>query len=130
MAQGGDGQSVMGRVCIGAPPRRRSAAAAGLGMPPEAIALLLFFVGVAFVVGAVAAYAVGPRRPWAAILPILGAFGSLYVVGHRIGLSLGPQVNLFGFEVAIVWDVAVAIVAAVVVAVLQRAARQLRSAPA
>jgi hypothetical protein len=89
-------------------------------MPPEAIALLVFFVGVAFVVGAVAAYAVGPRRPWATILPILGAFGSLYVVGHRIGLSLGPQVNLFGFEVAIVWDVAVAIVAAVVVAVLQR----------
>ena len=96
-------------------------------MPPEAIALLVFFIGVAIVVGAVAAYVVGPRRPIAAVLPILAAFGSLYVVGHRLGLSVGPQVNLFGFEVSIVWDLVVAIVAAVVVAVLQRAALQRRS---
>ena len=96
-------------------------------MPPEAIALLVFFIGLAIVVGAVVAYAVGPRRPAVAILPILAAFGALYVVGHRLGLSVGPQANLFGFEVSIVWDVVVAIVAAVVVAVLQSAVLQRRA---
>ena len=90
-------------------------------MPPEAIALLAFFIGVAVVIGAIAAYAVGPRRPITVVLPVLGAFGSLYVVGHRLGLSVGPQLSLFGFEVSIVWDVAAAAVAAVMVALVQRA---------
>ena len=97
-------------------------------MPPEAIALLAVFTIVAIVVGSMAAYAVGPRRPAAVILPINGAFASLYVVGHRLALGLGPQLNLFGFEVSIVWDLVVASTTAIIVAVVQRAAQRRRSA--
>jgi hypothetical protein len=89
-------------------------------MPPAAVALLGFFIGVSIVVGAVAALAVGPRRPLAVVLPILAAFGALYLVGHRLGLDLGPQVDLFGFQVSIVWDLSVAFVAAVTMARVQR----------
>ena len=99
-------------------------------MPPAAIALLVFFIGVSIVVGAAAAYAVGPRRPVAVVLPILAAFGALYIVGHRLGLDLGPQVGLFGFQVSIVWDLVVAMVAAVTVAFVQRAVLRGRAAPA
>ena len=55
------------------------------------------------------------------ILPVLAAFGGLYVVGHRTGLELGPTIILFGYQVAIVQDVVVAVVAAGVAALIQRA---------
>ena len=96
-------------------------------MPAAAVALLVFFIGVSVAVGAAVAYAVGPRRPLVVVLPILAAFGALYVVGHRLGLSVGPQVTLFGFEVSLVWDLVVAVLAAAVTAVIQRSVLRRRA---
>ena len=91
--------------------------------------MLMIFSGVSVAVGGIAAYVVGPRRPMAIVLPVLAAFGALYLAGHRLGLDLGPQVGLFGFQVSIVWDLAVAVAAAIVTAVVQRAVLRRRSMP-
>ncbi len=97
-------------------------------MPPAAFALLGFFVAVAAGAGAGATAIVGPRRPVAVLAPVAAAFGGLYLVGHRLGLSIGPSVRLFGFDVALVWDVAVAIGAALAAALVQRAILERRDA--
>lgn len=90
-------------------------------MPPAAYALVILFALVSIAAGVIAARVVGPRRPWAPIVPALAAFGVLYLVGHRFAFGVGPNVGLFGFEVAIVSDVAFALVAAGAAAVVQRA---------
>ena len=90
-------------------------------MPASAFALLSFFTGVSVATGAASAYVVGPRRRRAVVLPILGAFLALYVVGHRSGLEIGPSVSLFGYDVRLPFDLAVDVVAAVSTALAQRA---------
>jgi hypothetical protein len=60
----------------------------------------------------------GGRRPLCS--PTLAAFGALYVVGHQSGLRAGPEVEIFGWQVSLAFDVAVAVATALVVAVLQR----------
>jgi len=89
-------------------------------MPAAAFALVAFFVATAVVVGIAAWWLVGPRQPWTVVLPVVAAFAALYLVGHRLGISVGPTVRLFGFEVALLWDVAVAALAALGAAVAQR----------
>ncbi|HEX2765777.1 MAG TPA: hypothetical protein VHR55_03960 [Candidatus Limnocylindria bacterium] len=89
-------------------------------MPAAAYALLGLFASLSVACGVGAARLVGPWRPWAPLLPSLSAFGALWLVGHRLGISLGPEVSLFGFRVAIVLDVAVAVLAALAGAILQR----------
>jgi hypothetical protein len=88
-------------------------------MPFNAFLLFLFFAAAAVVIGAAVGWAVGPRRPAVAILPIVAAFGALYVLGHRSGLHLGPTVLLLGFEVNLFWDLGVAVVAAAFAAIAQ-----------
>jgi hypothetical protein len=96
-------------------------------MPPAAFALIGFFVAVAVGTGAGATALVGPRRPAAVLAPVAAAFAGLYLVGHQLGLSIGPSVRLFGFDVALVWDVAVAVGAALVAALAQRAILERRA---
>ena len=100
-------------------------------MPPQAFALVGLFAVVSIVI-AIAAWWIaravgGPRRVRWAALPMAAAFGALYVVGHRVGLVLGPEVELFGFQVALLGDVAIggfaALVAALVVAAVRRSPR-------
>jgi hypothetical protein len=79
------------------------------------------FVGAAIAIGAVVTRIVGPRRPAAAILPIGSSIVTLSVVGHSLKVGVGPSVNLFGYDVHLPFDLAVATVVAVVVALLQRA---------
>ena len=88
-------------------------------MPAAAFALVGFFAVVALLAGAGAWWLVGPRRPAPLVVPVVVSFAALYLVGHRLGVSIGPEVTLFGFQVALVWDVAVAAVAAGFAALLQ-----------
>ncbi len=89
-------------------------------MPASAYALVATFLVVSIVAGVVAARIVGPWSPWTPVLPALGAFAALYVVGHRWVLSIGPEVNLWGWQVALPFDALVALAVAVVIAVAQR----------
>jgi len=92
-------------------------------MPPQAYALVTLFAACSAVAGWLAARLVaragGPSSRAAWLLPIAGAFLAFYVIGHRFGLAMGPEVTLFGFRVALVGDIAIGFAAALVVAVLQ-----------
>jgi hypothetical protein len=94
-------------------------------MPPEAYALVTLFLACSALSGIAAVRLVGrvggPRRAPAYVLPILAAFGAFYLVGHRLGLSIGPEIELFGFQVALLGDLAIGFGAALVVALLQAA---------
>lgn len=94
-------------------------------MPASAYGLVATFAVVSVLAGLVAARLVGPWRWWFPMLPMLAAFGALYLVGHRWVISIGPEVSLFGWEVALPFDVLVALVTATAVAVAQRAAASL-----
>ena len=63
----------------------------------------------------------GPAGRAAAVLPVIAAFGAFYVIGHKLGLSVGPEVSLFGFQVALLGDLAIGFVAAMAVALAQAA---------
>lgn len=90
-------------------------------MTPSVYALIGFFIVLSFVSGVIAARVVGPRRASAVVLPALAAFGMLYLVGHRYYVGFGPDIPLFGFQVAIVSDVAFALGAAFAAAVALKA---------
>jgi hypothetical protein len=94
-------------------------------MPAAAYGLLAVFTGVSLVAGMLSARVVGPRRPWAPVVPVLAAFASLYLVGHRLAVSVGPQVRLFGFDVSLPFDAAIAVVASFAAATLQAVAARL-----
>src|SRR4051812_32455427 len=100
-------------------------------MPPAAYALVTLFALSSVLVGIVAVRLVaalgrGPRRRLACVLPIAGAFLALYLIGHRLGISIGPEVSLFGFQVALFGDVLIGFAAAVAVALVQAAVVRLR----
>ena len=88
-------------------------------MTPAAYALIGLFTLISAVSGLLAARLIGPWRWWAPPLPILASFGALYLVGHRLGWSAGPEVPMFGFRVALPFDVAVGLVVALGTAVAQ-----------
>ena len=94
-------------------------------MPPEAYALVTLFLACSVLSGIAAVRLIGraggPRRAPAYIFPILAAFGAFYLVGHRLGLSIGPEVELFGFQVALLGDLAIGFAAALIVALAQAA---------
>ncbi len=96
-------------------------------MPAAAFALLAFFIVVSILAGAAAWWLIGPHRPWALLLPTIGAFGALYLFGHLLEWSFGPTVELFGFTVALPFDIGVALVVAAAAAAVQRVA--LRATP-
>lgn len=88
-------------------------------MPAAAFQLFLFFTVAAIVVGVVVAWVIGPRRPLAFVIPVLASFGALYLVGHRSGLAVGPTMELFGFQVTLLFDLAVAVLGAAIAAKAQ-----------
>jgi hypothetical protein len=91
-------------------------------MPIQAYGLVTVFALVSLISGMGAARIAGPGGLRWAIAPTLVAFLALWTVGHRLGLVAGPQVELFGFQVSLVLDIAVAVVAAGAAALVQRAA--------
>ena len=93
-------------------------------MPASAYGLVALFTILSAASGWLASRIVGPRRPWAAGLPALAAFGALYVVGHRSAVRVGPEVEIFGWQVSLAFDAAVALATAFVTAFFQ--ARALR----
>src|SRR5574338_791312 len=94
-------------------------------MPASAYGLVALFILLSAASGVVGARLVGPWRAAAAVLPALAAFGALYLVGHRWVLSIGPNVEVLGWDVALPFDTAVALGVAAVTALLQRAAVRL-----
>jgi hypothetical protein len=93
-------------------------------MPPEAYALVTLFLACSILVGILAVRLVarslaGPTGRVAFVLPIAAGFLAFYLVGHRFGLSVGPEIGLFGFQVALLGDVVIGFAAALVVAVAQ-----------
>src|SRR5262245_45436348 len=92
-------------------------------MPPAAFALVGLFAACSIALGVVAVRLVGrfggsvslPAYP----LPIVGAFGAFYLIGHRLGLAVGPEVSLLGFQVSLLGDLAFGFAAALLVAALQ-----------
>ena len=89
-------------------------------MPAVAYLLAGLFVLLAVLAGTAAWWLVGPRRGWALPLPILAAFAALYLAGHRFGWQVGPMTEILGFRLALVFDMALALIAAVAAAIAQR----------
>jgi hypothetical protein len=88
-------------------------------VPTSALLLLAFFTFAALAIGALAAWVAGPRRWWAVLVPAAAGFLALWAVGHRSGMAVGPTVILFGFEVNLLFDLGVAMLAAAIAAVAQ-----------
>lgn len=103
-------------------------------MPPQAYALVTLFLLCSVALGVAAARIVaragGSRARAAYLLPIAAGFAAFYLVGHRLGLSVGPEVSLFGFQVALFGDLAIGFVAALAAALVQAAAVRLVRRPA
>jgi hypothetical protein len=104
-------------------------------MPPQAFALVALFAGCSVLLGIaaqrlVARVARGPRGWRASILPIAAAFGAFYLIGHRLGLAVGPEVSLFGFQVALLGDLVIGFAASLAVALVQAAVLRARGGPA
>jgi hypothetical protein len=97
-------------------------------MPVSAYALVVTFAVLSAVAGLLAARIVGPWTVWSPILPALGAFGALYLVGHRWVISVGPEVTLWGWKVSLPFDAVVALAAAVAVSWTQRGVSSLLQA--
>lgn len=106
-------------------------------MPMQAWALVTLFtlcsIGLGIVGVRVAAQAGGPRGLAAYVIPVIAAFVAFYLIGHKLGLSIGPEVTLFGFQVALLGDLAIGLAAALAAAFLQaavvRARRRSTAAP-
>jgi hypothetical protein len=94
-------------------------------MPLQAWALVMLFslcsLALGYVAVRLAARVGGPTRLAAYVLPMLVAFFAFYAIGHRLGLSFGPEVSLFGFQVALLGDLAIGFAAALVAAFAQAA---------
>lgn len=99
-------------------------------MPPQAYALVTLFMLCSVALGAVAvrvaARVGGPTGRAAHVVPIAAGFGAFYMVGHRLGLSIGPEVSLFGFQVALLGDLAIGLAAALAAAFTQAAVYRVR----
>lgn len=90
-------------------------------MPPAAYALVGLFILISIAAGIAAARVIGPWRWWTFPLPAAAAFGALYLIGHRYVVTFGPTVQVFGWEIALPFEVAVAAITALTVALGQRA---------
>lgn len=92
-------------------------------VPSQAYALVATFVVISVVLGfvgvRVVARAGGPTALRSYLLPIVAAFLAFYLIGHRLGISVGPEFPLYGFRVALLGDVAIGLGAALVVALVQ-----------
>ena len=95
-------------------------------MPAQAYALVFTFmacsIGLGFVATRLLARAGGPTRRLAYVLPGLAGFGAFYLIGHKLGIEMGPMVELYGFQVSLFSDVAIGFAAAMITALVQTAA--------
>jgi len=103
-------------------------------MSAAAYALFFTFAAIAVVVGIVATrlgarIAGGPRGFAAHVIPTLAGFGAFYLIGHKLGLHIGPAVELFGFQVTLLGDVAIGFTAALLAALAQAAVVRSRRRP-
>ena len=100
-------------------------------MPPTAYALVTLFSLCSVALGWVAVRLVarggGPGSRRSYVLPIMGAFLAFYLIGHRLGIEVGPQIPLFGFQVALFGDLAIGFAAGLLVALVQAAVVRSRS---
>ncbi len=100
-------------------------------MPAQAYALVFTFmacsIGLGFVATRLLARAGGPTRRLAYVLPGLAGFGAFYLIGHKLGISVGPEIMLYGFQVALLGDLAIGLAAALVAAALQAAIARSRT---
>jgi hypothetical protein len=99
-------------------------------MPPTAFAVVGLFTAISVVVGVVAwslaVRAGGARsRRWA-VPPVLAAFAAFYLIGHRLGISVGPEIRLFTFDIALLGDTMLGSAAAAAVAAVQLAVTRRR----
>jgi hypothetical protein len=97
-------------------------------MPASALALVSTFVASAIGIACGVTYVVGPRRPTAAIVPSAAAVGALSLVGHGVKPELGPTMTLYGYQVNLPFDLALAFVVALATALIQRAVLERRAA--
>jgi hypothetical protein len=97
-------------------------------MPVSAYALLATFVGLAVVIGSAATWIVGPRRKAAVVLPVAASVVALGSVGHQLKVGFGPTVNLFGYDVRLAFDLGLAVLVSLAVALAQRAVLERRAA--
>jgi hypothetical protein len=109
------------------PARRRDCRRAGT-LPRMTPALQLFatlsamnLVVAVLATQLVARVLAGPRHLLAHIVPILASLGGSGMLGHQLGVHLGPKMTLYGFEISPVGDVAVAVVFALLGALAQAA---------
>jgi hypothetical protein len=78
----------------------------------------------------VARFAGGPRRLLAHVIPVLVSIGGSGVLGHQLGLHVGPKVTLYGYEISLFGDVALAFLFGLIGALSQAAAwRRVRRPP-
>jgi hypothetical protein len=101
-------------------------------MPPQASALVTLFALSSVALGWLAVRVVdrvmgGARSRLRYVLPILAAFGAFYLIGHHLGVRLGPEVPLFGFQVSLVGDLALGLSAALLVAAAQAVVARARA---
>ncbi len=94
-------------------------------MRTEAYALLGVFTAVSIAAGVLAWRLIVPEWRWGAVIPAAAAFGALYLVGHRLGWTFGPSVRLFGYDVALAWEVLLAVGVALLAAGAARLAGNL-----
>jgi hypothetical protein len=105
-------------------------------MPPQAYALVTTFMACSVVLGwlavrLVARLAGGPRGWRSYAFPVLAGFGAFYLIGHRLGVHVGPEVPLYGFQVNLLGDLSIGFASALIVALLQAiVARSRRRSPA
>ena len=99
-------------------------------MPPAAYALVTLFVACSVVAGIVAvrlaARVGGPTRLAAYVLPMLAGFGAFYLIGHKLGLSVGPEIAPVRVPGRAARRRRIGFAAALVVALLQAAVVRLR----
>ena len=93
-------------------------------MPPQAYALVATFMACSVVLGwlavrLVARLAGGPRGWRWYVVPVVAGFGAFYLIGHRLGVHVGPDVPLYGFEVNLAGDLSIGFASALVGALLQ-----------
>ena len=97
-------------------------------MPASAFALLATFVASAAAIASAVTWLVGPRRRSAAVLPVVASVAALGSVGHQMKVGFGPAVTLYGYEVRLAFDLGLAFVVSVAVALVQRAILRRRAA--
>ena len=92
-------------------------------MPLWAYALVTLFalcsVGVGWLAVRLVIRVGGPSRRIAYLLPVAAGFLAFYLIGHRLGIVVGPEIPLFGFQVALLGDLVIGFAAALAMALLQ-----------